>query len=164
MPTKTFEASEKYKVVVVEDSRSDALLIVEGLKRDGRKLNIVLLPDGEKASNHFVEDGDKKDTPSPPLERPDLILLDLNLPKKGGMELIAEIKSSPRLQGVPLVIFSGSDQKEEVWRCYALGANLVVLKPHDVEPFLHVVQAIEHYCLDVVGSRGGVSGGGETAP
>lgn len=147
MVTRRKKHSRRYGVVVVEDSKSDACLIVEGLKQDGRNVEILLLPDGEKASFHF---GDCDADALFPRVLPDLILLDLNLPKKSGSELITEIRATPRLNGVPVVVFSGSQRPEEVWNCYNLGANLVVPKPLAVEPFIKLVSAIEHYFLDVI--------------
>ncbi|HXC64933.1 MAG TPA: response regulator, partial [bacterium] len=92
---------------MVEDSKSDAKLIVEGLKLGGRNLNIMLIADGERASNYFVDE----DEPSfAPFGKPDLIMLDLNLPKKSGAELITEIKGIAGLNEVPVVILSGSSQ------------------------------------------------------
>ncbi|HXB96803.1 MAG TPA: response regulator [bacterium] len=136
-------------MVVVEDSKSDAKLIVEGLRQGGRELNIMLIADGERASDYFEEE----DEPSfAPFGRPDLIMLDLNLPKKSGAELIAEIKSIAGLSEVPVVILSGSAQTEEVWGCYELGASSVVQKPLEAESFIGLVQAVGHYWLDVVGS------------
>jgi two-component system, chemotaxis family, response regulator Rcp1 len=152
METRSSKNLKHYGVVVVEDSKSDARLIVEGLSQDGRKLSIMILTDGEKASRHFSSPGD---LPALAGMEPDLILLDLNLPKKTGSELIGEIRAIPGLRNVPLVVFSGSCQKDEVWRCYDLGATLVVPKPLDVEPFISAVKAIEHYCLDVVGPSAG---------
>jgi DNA-binding response OmpR family regulator len=133
-------------VVVVEDSKSDAHLILEGLKQDGRNLSILLLTDGEKASNHFKN---LEEVGFVSQDKLDLIMLDLNLPKKSGFELISEIRAIPGLANVPVVIFSGGPHSEDVWHCYDLGANLVVPKPHEVEPFISLVKAIEHYCLDV---------------
>lgn len=137
------DGSRHFGVVVVEDSRSDALLIIEGLRQEGLSLDVLLLTDGEKASDHFVDD---EEVGLLPLGGPDLILLDLNLPKKGGAELIREIKANPNLREVPVVVFSGSDPSE-VWRCYELGANLVVRKPQDVQPFVRTIQGIKRYCL-----------------
>ncbi|HTB21434.1 MAG TPA: response regulator [bacterium] len=137
---------KRFGVVVVEDSKSDARLIVEGLQHDGRNLSILLLTDGEKASNHFK---DIEEVSFVSRDKLDLILLDLNLPKKSGFELIGEIRAIPVLTNVPVVVFSGAPRADEVWHCYDLGANLVVRKPHEVEPFLNLIKAIEHYCLDV---------------
>lgn len=143
-------------VVVVEDSKSDAQLILEGLRRNGRDVSVLLFTDGERASNYF----EKIDDPYlHRAERPDLILLDLDLPKKDGAELIGEIRSMPELKNVPVVVFSRSQSREDVWRCYELGANLVIPKPMDAGPFISAVEAIEHYCLDVLGPKGDFFGG-----
>ena len=136
-------------VVVVEDSRSDALLILEGLKGEGFAPDVLLLSNGEEASNHFEDQEEANLVPGGGL---DLILMDLNLPKKSGAQLIGEIKAIPALKNVPLVIFSGSDP-QEVWRCYDLGANLVVPKPHDAPSFINAVKGIKRYYIDLMNGK-----------
>ena len=150
METGTLKHSRPSRVVVVEDSKSDAKLIIEGLKLGGRDLNIMLIADGERASNYFV---DEEEPSFAPFGKPDLIMLDLNLPKKSGAELITEIKGIAGLSEVPVVILSGSSQSEEVWGCYQLGASSVVQKPLEAESFIGLVQAVVHYWLDVAGSN-----------
>jgi len=149
MGTEMLKRLRPSRVVVVEDSRSDAKLIVEGLKKGGRDLNIMLIGDGERASNYFE---DEEEPSFAPFGRPDLILLDLNLPKKSGAELISEIKSIAGLSEVPVIILSGSDRSEEVGGCYELGASSVLKKPLEAETFIGLVQAVVHYWLDVAGS------------
>ena len=146
MKGEALTSSKYFGVVVVEDSKSDALLILEGLKQDGRGVNVLLLTDGEKASKHFQE---AEEVSFSPKGAPDLILLDLNLPKKDGAALIREIKAMPSLRDVPLVVFSGSDPRE-VWDCYELGANLAVLKPLEADSFIEIVRAIKTYCTEVI--------------
>jgi chemotaxis family two-component system response regulator Rcp1 len=149
MAAETLKRSRPSRVVVVEDSKSDAQLIVEGLKLGGRNLNILLISDGEKASNYFEEE---EEPTFAPFGRPDLIMLDLDLPKKSGAELITEIKAIAGLSEVPVVVLSGSTRSEEVWGCYDLGASSVVQKPPEAESFVGLVQAVVHYWLDIVGT------------
>lgn len=138
-------SSKHFGVVVVEDSKSDALLILEGLKQEGTEINVLLLTDGEKASRHFAE---TEAVTLSPKGAPNLILLDLNLPKKNGVALIREIKALPSLRDVPLVVFSGCDPME-VWGSYELGANLAVLKPLEAGSFIDVIRGIKSYYTPV---------------
>jgi CheY-like chemotaxis protein len=137
--------SRHFTVVVVEDSPSDAVMIEEGLRRAGGSLDIVLLKDGEQASRRL---GAAEDADAPGRGRPDLIILDLQLPKRSGSQLLDELKLAPALKEVPMVILSGSTKTAEVWGCYDHGANLVVQKPMDAELFMDLVAAIRHYYLD----------------
>jgi CheY-like chemotaxis protein len=136
-------------VVVVEDSNADAKLIVEGLKKGGRNLNIMLIADGGMASSYFNEE---MEPTFAPYGRPDLIMLDLDLPKMSGAELITQIKATTELSQVPVIILSGSIRSEEVQGCYDLGACSVVQKPVEAESFVVLVHTVVHYWLDVVGS------------
>jgi CheY-like chemotaxis protein len=139
-----------YSVVVVEDSKTDARLILQALLQDDRHLQVTVLTDGERASSHLREPDWDSDLPFGPS---DLVFLDLNLPGKGGLEILGELKSLPRLSGVPIIVFTGSKEEDLIQRCYELGANCVASKPDSLEPFVDTVQHIKHYWLDVVGPR-----------
>jgi CheY-like chemotaxis protein len=149
MTPATLSRPRQRRVVVVEDSNADAKLILEGLKQGGRDLNVMLIADGALASSYFEEELEPSFSP---YGRPDLIMLDLDLPKKSGAELIGEIKAIAELSKVPVVILSGSVRGEEIRGCYALGASSVVQKPAEAESFVGLVRAVVHYWLDVAGS------------
>jgi len=133
------------EVLLVEDNPGDARLTQEALK-EGKVLNVVhRASDGEEALEFLHREGTFADVP-----RPDLILLDLNLPKKDGREVLAEIKADPDLKRIPVVILTTSKAEEDILRTYDLHANCYITKPVDLEQFLRVVQSIEDFWLAVV--------------
>jgi two-component system, chemotaxis family, response regulator Rcp1 len=132
-------------ILLVEDNPGDADLAREAL--DGGKLNnnLQVVDDGEKAMAYLHREGEYRDAP-----RPDLILLDLNLPKKDGRQVLAEIKSDPSLMRIPVVILTTSRAEEDVFKSYNLHANCYITKPIDLNQFLHVVKSIEDFWLSIV--------------
>lgn len=133
------------EVLLVEDNPADARLVIEVFK-DFKIKNII----------HVVEDGvaamdflDKKDEYGH-VPRPDMILLDLNLPRKDGREVLEEIKENAKLKCIPVVILTTSNSKEDIVRTYSNHANCYITKPVDFEQFLKVVQSIEDFWLTVV--------------
>jgi two-component system, chemotaxis family, response regulator Rcp1 len=133
------------EILLIEDSPSDADLAIEALSH-GKILNNL----------HFVEDGVeaikflRKKEPYIRVPRPDLILLDLNLPKKSGVEVLAEIKTDPHLKLIPVVILSTSAAQEDIITSYSLHANCYITKPVDFIQFTKVVRLIEEFWLAVV--------------
>ena len=133
------------EVLLVEDNPGDARLTLEALK-DGKVLNRVsVVPDGVEAMAFLRREGPYADVP-----RPNLILLDLNLPKKDGREVLAEIKADPALKRIPVVILTTSQAEEDIARTYDLHANCYVTKPVDLDKFLEVVRSIEDFWLAFV--------------
>ncbi|MEG4999322.1 response regulator [Microcoleus sp. B4-D4] len=133
------------EILLIEDSPSDADLAREVLSQ-GKILNNL----------HFVEDGVeaikflRKKAPYLDVPRPDLILLDLNLPKKSGVEVLEEIKNDPKLKLIPVVILSTSAAPEDIVKSYSLHANCYITKPVDFVEFTKVVRLIEEFWLAVV--------------
>jgi chemotaxis family two-component system response regulator Rcp1 len=142
--------SRPCEVVVVEDSKTDAWLITQALLQYDRKLRITVLTDGERAASHLGGPSDGDDHPFGP---PDLVLLDLQLPRKDGLEVLKELKALPHLSKVPIVVFTSTELPYEIQRCYELGASCVASKPLDLAPFVTTVQSIERYWLDIIGPR-----------
>ena len=132
-------------ILLVEDNPGDADLARVAL--DGSKMNnsLEVVGDGEKAIAFLRREGPYADAP-----RPDLILLDLNLPKKDGRQVLAEIKSDPGLKRIPVVILTTSRAEEDILRTYDLHANCYITKPIDLGPFLHVVRSIEDFWFSIV--------------
>lgn len=126
-------------ILLVEDSPSDVRLIREALKETPLHVEITVKRDGVEAMDHLrlVEAGS--------LFRPDLVLLDLNLPKKNGREVLADIKSSPNLKQIPVLIMTSSRADEDVLQAYTLNANCYITKPIDLNEYLSVVRAIEDF-------------------
>jgi CheY-like chemotaxis protein len=133
------------EILLIEDSPSDADLAIEALSQ-GKILNNL----------HFVEDGVeaikflRKKSPYLSVPRPDLILLDLNLPKKSGVEVLEEIKTDINLKLIPVVILSTSAAPEDIIKSYSLHANCYITKPVDFVQFTKVVRLIEEFWLSVV--------------
>jgi chemotaxis family two-component system response regulator Rcp1 len=132
-------------ILLVEDNPGDADLAREAL--EGSKLNnkLFVVSDGEAAMNFLHKSGGYADMP-----RPDLILLDLNLPRKDGREVLAEIKAHKNLKRIPVVILTTSQSEEDVLKSYNLHANCYITKPIDLSQFIRVVRSIEDFWLSIV--------------
>jgi len=133
------------EILMVEDNSGDVLLAREAL-RDGKIANnLHHVVDGVDALAFLRREGEHANVP-----RPDLILLDLNLPRKDGREVLAEIKVDPVLASIPVVVLTTSSAEEDVLRSYGLHANCYIVKPMDFEQFTHVVQSIENFWFCIV--------------
>ena len=143
MSTQTF--GRPVNILLVEDNPGDVRLTREGLK-EGKVLNhLSVVEDGVEAMAFLRQEGHYSD-----VVRPDLILLDLNLPKKNGREVLQEIKSDPGLRSIPVVVLTTSRAEEDILRSYDLHANCYITKPVDVQQFVSVVQFIEEFWVTVV--------------
>ena len=132
-------------VLLVEDNPGDADLVIETLEQGKLKLDIAVAVDGAQALNRLLR--------QPPFEAvvpPVLILLDLNLPKVTGREVLARIKQEPGLREIPVVVLTSSDAEHDIVRSYQLGANCYVTKPVGLVAFQTIVQAIEGFWFTVV--------------
>lgn len=133
------------EILLVEDNPGDVRLTKEALREGKVCNNLWVAEDGEKALDFLRRNGDHATVP-----RPDLILLDLNLPRVDGRELLAEIKADPELRRIPVVVLTTSKAEEDILRTYDLHANCYVTKPVDLDQFINVVRAIEDFWLTVV--------------
>jgi two-component system, chemotaxis family, response regulator Rcp1 len=132
-------------ILLVEDNEGDARLAKEAM-RDSKVSNTIHhVPDGVEAMAFLRKEGNYADMP-----RPDLILLDLNLPKKDGREVLADIKADDVLKRIPVVILTVSNDEADVLRTYNLHANCYITKPIDLEQFIKVVRSIEDFWLTIV--------------
>jgi chemotaxis family two-component system response regulator Rcp1 len=139
------EQARAIEILMVEDSPGDVRLTREALK-GGKVLNrLHVVEDGIAALDFLYQRGSHQHAP-----RPDLILLDLNLPKMDGREVLARIKSDETLKLIPVVVLTTSQAEEDVLRAYRLNANCYVTKPVDLQQFNRIVQAIEEFWLTVV--------------
>ncbi|HEY2028110.1 MAG TPA: response regulator [Myxococcales bacterium] len=129
------------EILLVDDSPADVRLTVEALKEAKVRNNVQVAYDGESA---LVRLRDKQH------RRPDLILLDLNLPGMDGREVLAEIKRDPELSVIPVVVLTTSRSEEDVLRSYRLHANCYITKPVDLNQFIRVVQSIDDFWFTVV--------------
>jgi CheY-like chemotaxis protein len=133
------------EVLLVEDSPGDVRLTREALKDAKVHLNLHVAADGVEAMAFLNRSGDHVGAP-----RPDLILLDLNLPKKDGRQVLEEIKQSTILKSIPVVVLTTSASEADILRSYRLHANCYITKPVDLEGFLSVVKSIDSFWLAVV--------------
>jgi CheY-like chemotaxis protein len=132
-------------ILLVEDSPGDVRLTQEVLKEAKVRNQLHVVNDGVEALNFLRRAGKYADSP-----RPDLILLDLNLPKKDGREVLGEIKSDENLRRIPVVVLTISKSEEDVLKSYDLHANCYITKPVDLDQFLRVIKSIEDFWLTIV--------------
>jgi chemotaxis family two-component system response regulator Rcp1 len=133
------------QMLLVEDNPGDVRLTKENLKDAKVTVNLHVVGDGVEAMAFLRQEG--KYTGAP---RPDLVLLDLNLPKKDGREVLAEIKQDPDLRRIPVVVLTISNAEEDILKSYNLHANAYVTKPLNLEQFARITKAIEDFWLTVV--------------
>ena len=138
-------ASRPIDILLVEDDPGDELITREAFEHNKLQNRLHVAHDGEEGLNYLYRRGEYQDAP-----RPDLILLDLNLPRKDGREVLAEVKSDPDLKPIPIVVLTTSQAEQDILRSYELHANCYVTKPVNFERFLEVVQCIENFWLTVV--------------
>jgi two-component system, chemotaxis family, response regulator Rcp1 len=134
-----------FEVLLVEDSPGDVRLTREAFKDAKVHISLHVASDGTEAMAFLRRDGKYTGVP-----RPDLILLDLNLPKKSGREVLEEIKEDPVLMSIPVVILTTSASEQDILRSYLLHANCFITKPVDLAGFLTVVKRIDNFWLSVV--------------
>jgi len=142
------DARQRGVILLIEDDHGDQLLTCEALSESALAHQIVVVSDGEEALEYLNRSGRYADAAKAP--RPDLILLDLNMPKINGRQLAAKLKSDPALQTIPIVVLSTSDYHDDVAHCYKTGVNSYVHKPTNYDDFVATINAVEHYWLRVV--------------
>ena len=143
--TQTGGACRPIEILMVEDNPGDVRLTVEALKEGKVRNNFRTVEDGVEAMKFL-----RRQEPYAEAPRPDLILLDLNLPKKNGREVLAEIKEDPDLKRIPVVILTVSEAEQDIIKSYNLHANCYITKPVNLEQFIKVVKSIEDFWLTIV--------------
>lgn len=138
-------ARRPLEVLLVEDNPGDVRLTREALRSSKRPANLTVVGDGVEALAFLHRQGRYEHAP-----RPDLILLDLNLPRKAGGEVLAEIKSDDQLQSIPVVILTTSRTTRDIIQSYRMHVNCYIAKPVDLDQFMSVVRAIESFWLALV--------------
>lgn len=142
----TVEVDENCKIIfLVEDNRGDIRLIEEALKDSSVPHQIVAVRDGVEAMAYLRQEGEYADA-----VRPDLILLDLNLPKKDGREVLAEIKADPKLKRIPVVVLTTSKNEDDVLQSYDLHVNCYITKSRNLSELFKIVKGIEEFWLTTV--------------
>ena len=132
-------------VLLVEDDDGDVLMTREAFEHHKIRNHLHVVRDGEEALQFLRREGEYEDAP-----RPGLVLLDLNLPRRDGREVLAEMKSDPELRVIPVVVLTTSEAEEDILRSYDLHANAYVTKPVDFEAFVKVVRQVDDFYINVV--------------
>jgi len=140
-----FEAARPVHILLVEDNAGDIRLTREALKEAKVRNRLDAVMDGEEAMAFLRKRGEYARA-----AKPDVIMLDLNLPKKDGLEVLKEIKEDPNLRRIPVVVVTTSKAEKDIVKCYDLHANCYVTKPVDLAQFLEVVRSIEDFWLTIV--------------
>ncbi len=133
------------EILLVEDNPGDVRLTQEVLREGKMNNNLYVAKDGVDAVTFLRREGEYVDSPVP-----DLILLDLNLPKKDGREVLAEIKADSDLKHIPVVVLTTSKAEQDIHKAYNLHANCYITKPVDLDQFIQVVKSIEDFWLTIV--------------
>ena len=136
---------ETIVVLLVEDSPTDADLTREAFRETRVPVDLRIVKDGDEALDFLHGRPPHEDAP-----RPDVILLDLNMPRKSGHEVLGELEGAPRLRRIPVIVLTSSEDEEDVHRAYGLSANCYITKPVDVDEFLAVIRSIDDFWLDLV--------------
>jgi len=137
--------SRLIEILLVEDNPGDARLTQEALHEGKIRNNLHHARDGVEALAFLKHEGEFANAP-----KPDLVLLDLNLPRKDGREVLAEMKQDPRLRTIPVVVLTTSEAENDIVRSYELHANCYITKPVGLEQFISIVREIESFWLAVV--------------
>jgi len=138
-------APETFDILLVEDNPGDARLAQEALKEGRMTSRLRVVVDGVEAMAYLRREGSYTE-----VRRPDLVLLDLNLPRKDGRQVLAEMKADPDLRRIPVVVLTTSQAGQDILRSYDLHANCYITKPVDLDRFISVIRSIEEYWCSVV--------------
>jgi CheY-like chemotaxis protein len=137
--------TEPVEILLVEDDPGDVLMTKEALAESKVLNHLSVVSNGEEALRYLRQEGEHADA-----VRPDLVLLDLNLPRVDGREVLAQVKADERLRTIPVVILTTSEAEEDVLRSYQLHANAYVTKPVDFESFVDVIRQVDDFFISVV--------------
>jgi CheY-like chemotaxis protein len=132
------------RVLLVEDNEADVRLTREALREAGDDVRLSMVADGEQALAFLRREGGFSEAP-----RPDLVLLDLNLPRKNGLEVLDELRADPSLAQIPVIVLTSSAARSDVEAAYARGANAFVVKPHELDVFMDLINAVRTFWLEV---------------
>ena len=142
-----------WEILLVEDNSADVFLTQEALKESNISHNLQVAGDGVAALEYLQQEGDNAGA-----VRPDIILLDLDMPRMGGRELLARIKSDEVLKNIPVIVLSSSTAADDISRVYALNANCYTRKPLNIDLFTDVIKGIQEFWLKPLGLPLGSSG------
>lgn len=137
--------SDRIRVLLVEDSTADARLMIEVFKEHQINVDVAVVRDGEQAMNYLYRRGEYSESCVP-----DLIILDLNMPKKDGREVLAEIKNDNTLNTIPVVVLTTSQSEEDIVKSYKLHASCFVTKPLDLDKFIEIIKSLDRFWFQAV--------------
>lgn len=141
-------ASKRVVILLAEDDPGDQELTRRALQGDILRTDLRIVENGEEAVDYLLRRGRFADPADAP--RPDLILLDLNMPRMGGREVLAQIKHKPELGRIPVVVLTTSTQETDIVKSYDLGCNSYIHKPVDIEQFIQVIRQLKNYWFELV--------------
>lgn len=141
----TFAPRPVLSILLVEDNPGDVRLMREALLTNGTSSRLMVVEDGE-AALRFLQ----RKPPYADAERPDLIFLDLNLPRRDGREVLAQIKADKDLRTIPVIVLTTSEAHKDILQAYDLHANCYIRKPSDLDEYLRVIRTCEHFWCSVV--------------
>jgi len=139
------QEGDPIEILLAEDNPGDVRLTEKALEKGKILNNLHVVEDGVEAMKYLRQEGEYADKP-----RPDLVLLDLNMPRKDGREVLEDMRADPTLRRIPVVVLTSSEAEEDVVRSYELNANAYVTKPVDFEGFVDIVEHIEDFWFSVV--------------
>ncbi|MGL6343667.1 MAG: response regulator [Waterburya sp.] len=139
------QSNQTLDILLCEDNLGDVYIITNALQESQIKYNLNHVINGEAAMAYLQQQGDYL-----AVSRPDLVLLDLNLPKKPGFEVLQAIKSDPKLKAIPVIILTSSKAEQDILKCYQHYASCFVTKPFDFEEFSSTIKKIENFWLNLV--------------
>jgi CheY-like chemotaxis protein len=136
-----------FDILLIEDNPADVEITIEAFRRSHKGNRVFICRDGEEALDYLFQRGRHAKIAAAP--RPDLILMDLNLPRKSGVEVLAEIKKNEHLKDIPVVVLTTSDRDEDVTSCYKYGANCYLTKPVQFDDCVKLISDIQQYWLEL---------------
>jgi CheY-like chemotaxis protein len=136
-----------HAILLVEDNPADIVITQRALRESSIPADLIVVRDGQEAVDYLLRAGDHAD--GAPGRKPDLILLDLNLPRLSGREVLEKIRGHPELRSVPVVVLTTSHRQEDIVDVYSAGANTYMEKPQEFKRFVEVLQTIQRYWLDM---------------
>lgn len=138
------QGDPSFELLLVEDNPGDVYLTREAFRESRTPLRLNVVSDGEEATRYL-----RRQAPFQNAVRPDLVLLDLNLPKKDGREVLAELKADPDLRHIPVIILTTSESTQDIRRAYKLHANCYLTKPFEADAFMKKIRSIEYFWLTI---------------
>jgi CheY-like chemotaxis protein len=138
--------NKPHAILLVEDNPADIKITQRALKESASEVQLIVVRDGQEAVDYLLREG--AHAANAAWRRPDLILLDLNLPRLTGREVLDRVRATPGLRSVPVVVLTTSSRQEEIQEAYAAGANTYIEKPQDFARFVEVLKTIQRYWLD----------------